>query len=178
MSTLLYYEQVFLMAMPGVRVVLVSVIWEFGLWKSLRKCWRGETPFLASVWLTPPPGATTHFLPRSTRTHSIFSGDIWATFCYCLHMRTIMVFIKKLSIHWAVLPLNPFCLYCSSLWTNPISFVVKWVSEGRFLSSGWKFLTGYIFHFSFLMFSFLRSMTLICLTKRRKGWQCRAGVSN
>lgn len=161
MSALRYCKQVFLMALPGVRVVLVSVIWEVGLWKSLRKRWRGATSFLASCL---PPSATTLFLPRSTRTHSISSGDIWATFCYCLHMRTLMVFIKKSFTFIEQLSLQmPFAF--TSLWTYPTSSIVK--SEARFSSCGWDFLIGYIFHFSLLLFSFLCSMTLIYLTMRK-----------
>lgn len=153
-------KQVFLMALPGVRVVLVSVIWKVGLWNSLRKRWRGATPFLASV--VPPLLATTLFLPRSTRTHSISSGDVWATFCDCLHMRAVMSFLEKLCIHSAVFPLNAICLYYTSLWSHPTSSLVK--REGRFPSSSLKCLIGYTFHFSFLLFSFLSCMTLICLT--------------
>lgn len=54
------------MALPGVRIVLNTLLWEAGLWKFLRKL------FSVCFILPPTPFATTVFLPHG-RKHSLFS---------------------------------------------------------------------------------------------------------
>lgn len=97
MPALLYCKQGFLMALPGVRVVLLSVIWEVGL-QVVEETQPHALPLSPQPNPHPNPNllsATTLFLPRSSRTHSRYLGHslLW------LHMRRLMFFIKKLCVH-------------------------------------------------------------------------------